>query len=156
MTQRFLPAREGMWSFNSTSRVLNYLLIDSRRRFSLLILDRASEGDWQPFSSSYRSASTCSHHHASQKGARVVVLIQCIQCHRVDITLDAPNQNNVRCSLWWAQHITSSRCRLASQNFNKGRKFESPWPWPRWNCQGNPALKFMFQSESWSFQFPSL
>ena len=47
------------------------------------------------------------HYHGLQKGAPDVVFIRCIQCHRVDKTLDAPNQNNVRCSLLWAQDIGS-------------------------------------------------
>ena len=45
--------------------------------------------------------------HGPPKGEPDVARIRCIQCHRVDKTLDAPNQNNVRCSLLWAQDIGS-------------------------------------------------
>ena len=46
------------------------------------------------------------HYHGLQKGAPDVVFIRCIQCHRVDKTLDAPNQNNFQGSLLWAQFIS--------------------------------------------------
>ena len=43
--------------------------------------------------------------HDPQKGAPDVVLIRCRQRYQVDKALETPNQNNVRCFLWWAQVI---------------------------------------------------